>query len=313
MCVSLIVVVGLLAAGAGDALAKSTMRLTISPHKVNPGGSVSVRLRGARGSCRLTIVDAKKRIYTVKIRPGRTVIPFSGSSAAARLVIQVRCGQRTLSGRLSVIVKSLPVSPQPPATTPPVTTPPATTPPASTPPTTPTTPTPPITVTKPPINTGPPTVATQPSTPTTSDPAPTTAETGAVNWATSSLNSTQWSGESLEFAYFAYLQGAGVNLLGYTTGVDYTWMTTAQDIWGHTSKGTTGTGTPPYGSVVFFGAKSGYSPAQYSWVAVMGSGGELIATPDAVTKTVHNETVAQAATADPHSSYVGWWLPDGTS
>ena len=63
----------------------------------------------------------------------------------------------------------------------------------------------------------------------------------------------------------------------------------------------------------FFDPKSGYSAAQYSWVAVMGSGGELIATPDAVTKTVHNETLAQATTADPHSSYVGWWLPDGTS
>jgi hypothetical protein len=144
--------------------------------------------------------------------------------------------------------------------------------------------------------------------------AQTSAETAAVNWATAQIGSTAWPGLCLSFVYAAYKDGAGVNLEGLTSGVAYNANTDPQDVWGHTSAGTTGTGTPPYGALVFFDAKSGYNPEDYSHVTIMGANGEMISSPDVVNESaVHYETLAQHAGSGAYDTYVGWWLPDGST
>jgi cell wall-associated NlpC family hydrolase len=88
----------------------------------------------------------------------------------------------------------------------------------------------------------------------------TPAKTGAVNWAVAQLGSRSWDGLCLSFVYDAYQDGVGMNLRNDTSGVTYNANTDPQDLWGHTDTGTTGTGEPPYGALVFFNAKSGYGP-----------------------------------------------------
>ncbi len=145
-----------------------------------------------------------------------------------------------------------------------------------------------------------------------SSAGPTAAEQQAVAWAVSRLGSTAFNGLCLTFVYDAYLDGAGINLEGYTSGVTYSSSTYPQDVWGHFTHGTTGTGTPPYGALVFFNSKPGYS-IEYSHVMIMGSGGEMISTTDAFNESdVHYETLAQQAASGAYASYVGWWLPDGS-
>jgi cell wall-associated NlpC family hydrolase len=143
--------------------------------------------------------------------------------------------------------------------------------------------------------------------------ATTTAETQAVNWATAQIGSTSWDGLCLSFVYDAYQNGAGINLRNDTSGVTYNSNTDPQDVWGHTATGTTGTGEPPYGALVFFDAKSGYDPEDYSHVAIMGANGEMISTNDAFNEsTIHYETLQQEQGSGSYSTYVGWWLPDGS-
>ena len=87
--------------------------------------------------------------------------------------------------------------------------------------------------------------------------ATTPAETGAVNWAVGQIGSTSWGYLCLSFVYDAYQNGAGINLRNDTSGVTYNSNTDPQDVWGHFTTGTIGTGQPPYGALVFFDAKSG--------------------------------------------------------
>lgn len=144
--------------------------------------------------------------------------------------------------------------------------------------------------------------------------AGTPAETGAVNWAAGQVGSTSWGYLCLSFVYDAWQYGAGINLRNDTSGVAYNSNTDPQDVWGHFTTGTTGTGEPPYGALVFFDAKSGYDPEYYSHVAIMGANGEMISTNDAFNESaVHYETLAQEQSSGSYSVYVGWWLPDGTS
>ena len=144
--------------------------------------------------------------------------------------------------------------------------------------------------------------------------AQTTAETNAVNWAVGQIGSTAWPGLCLPFVQAAYEDGASINLEDLTSGVTYNADTDPEDVWGHTTAGTTGTGTPPYGALVFFNAKPGYDPEDYSHVAIMGANGKVISTPDAVDESaVHYETLAQHADSGAYDTYVGWWLPDGSS
>jgi hypothetical protein len=139
---------------------------------------------------------------------------------------------------------------------------------------------------------------------------PTGAETDAVNWAASQLGSTAWGELCLSFVQTAYDHG-GINMENDTSGVTWNSNTDPQDVWGHTTTGTTGTGTPPYGALVFFNADPGYNPEDYSHVTIMGSGGEMISTNDVGGQNVHQETLYQAEHAGAWNTYVGWWLPDG--
>jgi len=145
--------------------------------------------------------------------------------------------------------------------------------------------------------------------------AATIAETQAVNWAVGQIGSTSYGNLCLTFVYDAYQNGAGINLRNDTTGVTYNSDTDPQDVWGHTVTGTTGSDNdPPYGALVFFNAKAGYNPEDYSHVAIMGAGGEMISTNDAFNESnVHYETLAQEQGSGSYSTYVGWWLPDGAS
>jgi hypothetical protein len=144
----------------------------------------------------------------------------------------------------------------------------------------------------------------------------TAAETSAVSWAQAQIGSRKWYGLCLTFVQDAYQYGAGINLPNETSGVVYNSNTDPEDVWGHFSGGiwqaTTNESGIPYGALVFFNAKPGYDPEDYSHVTIMGAGDEMISTPDVANESVvHEETFAQVARA--YATYVGWWLPDGTS
>src|ERR1700683_5195175 len=148
---------------------------------------------------------------------------------------------------------------------------------------------------------------------TASASAQTTAETDAVNWAVGQIGSTSGGSLCLSFVQTAY-DHAGINIQNDTSGVTWNRNTDPEDVWGHTTTGTTGTGAPPYGALVFFNAKSGYDPEDYSHVTIMGANGEMISTNDAYNENdVHYETLAQEQGSGAYATYVGWWLPDGTT
>jgi cell wall-associated NlpC family hydrolase len=115
----------------------------------------------------------------------------------------------------------------------------------------------------------------------------------------------------LSFAFDAYGDGAGISLDNRTSGVSYNANTDPEDVWGHFTTGTSGTGVPPYGALVFFNATGSHDPEDYSHVTVMASNGEMISTPDTDAGGVHYETLAQHAASGAWNVYVGWWLPDG--
>src|ERR1700683_2765612 len=142
--------------------------------------------------------------------------------------------------------------------------------------------------------------------------AQTPAETDAVNWAVGQIGSISWGDQCLSFVQTAYDHG-GINIQNDTSGGTWNSNTDPEDVWGHTTTGTTGTGQPPYGALVFFNAKSGYDPEDYSHVTIMGANGEMISTNDAYNENdVHYETLAQEQGSGAYATYVGWWLPDGT-
>ncbi len=147
----------------------------------------------------------------------------------------------------------------------------------------------------------------------------TLAETNAVQWATHQIGSTQWDGLCLSFAFDAYLDGSQMNLEGDVRNVAFSSETDPEDVWGNggsnftagTWEATSDTTSIPYGALVFFDAKPGYSSEDYSHVTIMGSGGVMISTPDVAGSAVHTETFAQVAGA--WNTLVGWWLPAGAS
>jgi hypothetical protein len=141
---------------------------------------------------------------------------------------------------------------------------------------------------------------------------PTAAETAAVSWSVAQIGSTSYYNLCLTFVQRAYQDGAGVNIEPLTKYGAFNSNTYPQQVWDDGfNSGTTGGSntTPPYGALVFFNDPSDY---EYSHVAIMGSGGEMISSPDAFDESaVHYETLAQAAHSGAYASYVGWWLPDG--
>ena len=141
---------------------------------------------------------------------------------------------------------------------------------------------------------------------------PTAAETAAVNWAVARIGNTSYYNLCLAFVQDAYQDGAGLNIQPLTKYGAFNSNTYPQQVWDDGfNSGTTGGSntTPPYGALVFFNDPSDY---EYSHVAIMGSGGEMISTPDAFDESaVHYETLEQAAHSGAYAAYVGWWLPDG--
>ena len=147
----------------------------------------------------------------------------------------------------------------------------------------------------------------------------TSVETSAVNWAISKIGSTSYGSLCLTLVTDAYQSGASFNIETLTKFGSFDNNTYPQEVWsdGFTA-GTTGDSatTPPYGALVFFNASGAGAndPADYSHVTIMGSAGEMISTNDVVNENaVHYETMADLAGKHPFNSYVGWWLPDGSS
>ena len=166
-------------------------------------------------------------------------------------------------------------------------------------------------------------VATLGTTKSESASAATSAETSAVNWAISqeghanAPDGASWALQCLPFVQDAYADGTGPNIpiqsIASPTG-GWNTNTDPQDVWSGTfSAGTTGASStaPPYGALVFFEAKPGYNPEDFSHVEIMGSNGEMIGTPGKAGQVVFPETLAQHAAARDYNTYVGWWLPDG--
>jgi len=149
---------------------------------------------------------------------------------------------------------------------------------------------------------------------TSSAQAATPAETAAVNWATGQIGSTAYYNLCLTFVQDAYQDGAGLNIQPLTNYGTFNSNTYPQQVWDDGFKsGTTGGSntTPPYGALVFFNDPSDY---EYSHVMISLGGGNSISSPDAYDESaVHYETLAEAAASGAYATYVGWWLPDGTS
>jgi hypothetical protein len=136
------------------------------------------------------------------------------------------------------------------------------------------------------------------------------AEQAAITWARAQADahSTAYSGLCLSFVRNAYLQG-GVDL---KSKVNVAWgsNTYPSDIWGHFTSGTTGTGTPPAGALVFWLPKSGYSKTYSHITIAVDSSGSTVSSSDSVNKSaIHYETIAQHQASGAYNQYVGWWLP----
>jgi hypothetical protein len=154
--------------------------------------------------------------------------------------------------------------------------------------------------------------------------AATSAEISAVNWAVGQVGQTSsggvpWYELCLTFVVDAYGDGAGptipIQALAHPVG-GWNGQTDPQKVWaGSFSEGSTGGSatTPPYGSLVFFDATSGHDPEFFSHVEIMGSNGVMTGTPGEAGQAVFQETLAQHAAVGDYNTYVGWWLPDGTS
>jgi hypothetical protein len=152
--------------------------------------------------------------------------------------------------------------------------------------------------------------------------AATSADTSAVNWALAQVGHTEYEGvpwvdRCLPFVQDAYTEGASPSIplpsISSPTG-GWNANTDPEDVWSGTfSAGTTGGSftTPPYGALVFFDAKPGYNPEDFSHVEIMGSNGEMIGTPGTPGQAVFEETLTQHEAARDYNTYVGWWLPDG--
>jgi hypothetical protein len=133
--------------------------------------------------------------------------------------------------------------------------------------------------------------------------------TDAINWARGQIGSTAWDGLCLSFVRNAY--AAGGDDLRSQVAVSWGGSTYPQDIWGHFKAGTTGSGTPPAGALVFYLATAGHSKI-YSHVTIAVDGSSnTVSTPDSFNRSaVHYETIDQHSHSGAYNYYVGWWLPN---
>ena len=139
--------------------------------------------------------------------------------------------------------------------------------------------------------------------------ATTSAESTAVNWAENLANahSSAYGFECLAFVHDAW-SAANVNL---KSEVSVTWDGNSypDDIWGHITGGTTGTGEPSTpGALIFFSAGTGGDGgSEPSHVELYVGNNTTVSSEDFLSTIVHYETFGQ------HPRELGWWLPDGTS
>lgn len=122
----------------------------------------------------------------------------------------------------------------------------------------------------------------------------TAAETTAVNWALAQQGRTTWNGECLYFTYLAYLQG-GVNIHSLASN-GYS-ATTYFNTY-HESKNPP-SNNPPYGALVFWGARPGYPDGH---VAISLGNGTAVSTSERNIYSVHVFNIAARAAYNP----VGW-------
>jgi hypothetical protein len=132
------------------------------------------------------------------------------------------------------------------------------------------------------------------------------AADAAAAWAKAQVNTYLDPGLCLTFVFAAWSNGAGVNLRQWVN-VPIGSSTYPQDIWGHFTHGTTGSGTAPHaGALVFYRSTTG--DRTLSHVVVDIGNGQLVSTQDGLNESgiVHIETYAQRA----YSIEQGWWLPE---
>lgn len=140
---------------------------------------------------------------------------------------------------------------------------------------------------------------------------PTGGESNAVAWAKSYLGKNYDTNLCLTFVSSAY-SSTNVTISKFVNGGIGS-NTYPQDVWGHITQNPLVTGgpgtTPPFGALVFFNAKSGYSKI-YSHIELSLGAGNMISTSDTFKENqVHEETLAQHAASGAWNTYVGWWLP----
>jgi hypothetical protein len=148
--------------------------------------------------------------------------------------------------------------------------------------------------------------------------AATTTEISVVAWAKSQVGTDLDPVLCLRFVRSAWAS-AGVELKSYVS-VKWNGDSYPQSIWGTFTRGTTGGAntTPPQGALVFFNAKPGYS-ITYSHVMLALGNENNVSTADAYNEhstdpdSVHEETLQEEKSSGAYSTYVGWWLPDGTA
>jgi cell wall-associated NlpC family hydrolase len=114
-----------------------------------------------------------------------------------------------------------------------------------------------------------------------------------VNWAEAQLGSTAWDGLCQAFVHDAYLQGAGVEIGGAPSAVDY-WNA-------HPDLQHPGDAAPPLGALVYWGATS-YNP--YGHVGLSLGDGQVVSSYEETTSGVHNFSLAARNAAG--YPYLGW-------
>ena len=133
----------------------------------------------------------------------------------------------------------------------------------------------------------------------------TAAEQEAVTWADAQVGLNEYGYACLAFVREAWLNG-NVDL---KSEVDVSWgaNTYPDDIWGHFTSGTMGSGEPTTpGALVFYAAgPGGDGGSEPSHVQIYVGNNTVVSSEDAFGSDVHTEPFGE------HQRELGWWLPDG--
>jgi hypothetical protein len=133
------------------------------------------------------------------------------------------------------------------------------------------------------------------------------AEQAAVTWANNQVGTNEYGYACLSFVRQAWAEG-GVAL---KSEVSVSWgsNTYPDDLWGHFTAGTTGSGEPSTpGALIFYSAGSGGDAgSEPSHVQIFVGNNTVVSSEDAFGTDVHTEPFGK------HPRELGWWLPDATS